>query len=73
VWGIILVEFLWWNFFPPHTKFHQIVEYLRLGGIFRGKFPQQIPPRPKTLEECTPFPPALLRNFEFLEEFYCTY
>jgi hypothetical protein len=48
------------------------VEYLRLGGIFRGKIPPTNS-RAKTLEECTPFPPALLRNFEFLEEFYCTY
>jgi len=27
----------WRKFFPPHTKFLQIVEYLRVGGIFKGK------------------------------------
>jgi hypothetical protein len=66
--GIFVVEF----FSSTHTKFLLIVEYLRLGGIFRGKIPPTNS-RAKTLEECTPFPPALLRNFEFLEEFYCTY
>ena len=83
--GFFLVEFLWWYFFPPHTKFHQIVKYLRLGGIFSGKIPPTISTEAKNAGGMYPISTSPfgefwnlggnflhIVNFEFLLLFVCS-
>jgi len=53
----------WRNFFLPHTKFLQIVEYLRNGGIFRGNFPPKNSSEAENAGGIYPFSLSLLEEF----------
>jgi len=62
----------WRNCFPPHTKFLQIVEYLRVGGICRGIIPATNSSEAKNAGGMYPISSSPLEEFRNLGGIFLT-